>query len=207
MHNNIGYGSGVTNAKINEMNIEVLQRGEFTMYLGRALCLSDTHEVELHHRMRKAWAKFGILRQELIDKTIPLHLRLKLFHTVVSPTALYGSGSWVMTNSRDATLKTTQMKMLRAIVGNKRLISSGSSELETWVDWTKRTTEDVRHLMQIHKIPEWVGLQRIAMKKWLGKVEAMNSNRWAKIVLNWHPTGFRSRGRPVIRWVDQAALA
>ena len=98
------------------------------------------------------------------------------------------------------------MKMLRAIVGNKRLISSGSSELETWVDWIKRTTEDVRHLMQIHKIPEWVGLQRIAMKKWLGKVEAMSSNRWAKIVLNWHPTGFRSRGRPVIRWVDQAAL-
>ena len=148
-----------------------------------------------------------MLRQELIDKTIPLHLRLKLSHIVVSPTALYGSGSWVTTNSREATLKTTQMKMLRAIVGNKRLLSSGSREFETWVDWIKRTTEDVRHLMQIHKIPEWVGLQRIAMEKWLSKVEAMNSNRWAKIALNWQPTGFRSRGRPVIRWVDQAALA
>ena len=79
MHNNIGYGSGVTNANINGMSIEVLQHGEFTMYLGRALCLPDSHEVELHHRMRKAWAKFGILKHELIDKNNSFAFALQAF--------------------------------------------------------------------------------------------------------------------------------
>jgi hypothetical protein len=118
-NNSIGYGCGVTTVRIGGMSIEVLSPIANTMYLGRALTLTDTHDVELTNRLKKAWGKFGAFKQELTDKAIPLHLRLKLFNSVVTPTVLYGCSSWVMTHARDAKLRSAQLKMLRAIWGNK----------------------------------------------------------------------------------------
>ena len=65
------------------------------MYLGRALTLTDTCQVELAHRIKKGWANFGMMKNELTDKNVPIGFRLKLFHTVVTPTIMYGSCSWV----------------------------------------------------------------------------------------------------------------
>ena len=53
---------------------------------------------------------------------------MKLFPTVVTPTALYGCSSWVMTCDRETKLQSTQLKMIRSIIGTKRLAN------ETWVD-------------------------------------------------------------------------
>ena len=93
----------------------------------------EPHEVELQHRLNKAWAKFGVYKEELTDKGIPVKLRLKLFHTVVSPTVLYGCSSWVLTARRDHKLKTTQMRMIRCIIGRKRKVESETGQAETWV--------------------------------------------------------------------------
>ena len=79
-HNGIGYGSKVMAAAVRDMRIEVLDPTASNMYLGRALCLTNLHDTELDHWLKKAWAKFGTLKRELTDKAIPLHLRLKLFH-------------------------------------------------------------------------------------------------------------------------------
>ena len=95
------------------MRIEVLGPEASAMYLGRALSLTDTHGVELANRINKAWAKFGVWKQELTDREVPLQLRLKLFQAVITPTVLYGSGSWVMTDARQAVLQSAQLKMLR----------------------------------------------------------------------------------------------
>jgi hypothetical protein len=86
------------------------------MYLGCELSLISPHDTELKHRLKKAWAKFGLFRGELTDKNVPLHLRLKLFDTILTPTVLYGCSSWVMTGTRETLLRSTQMKMLRAVL-------------------------------------------------------------------------------------------
>ena len=88
LHNDMGYGRHVKVAKVADMSIEVLGAAGTTMYLGRLLSLTETHEAELQHRIRKAWAKFGAFKEELINKAIPLKLRLKLFDAVVTPAAL-----------------------------------------------------------------------------------------------------------------------
>ena len=54
LHNNIGYGSRVRDASVNGMSIEVLEPAASAMYLGRALSLTETHDVELTHRIQKA---------------------------------------------------------------------------------------------------------------------------------------------------------
>jgi hypothetical protein len=201
-HNNIGYGSRVRTAKVKDMNIEVMDPGSCTMYLGRLLSLSETHNAELNHRIKKGWAKYGMLKQELTDKAVPLHLRLKLFLSVITPTILYGCCSWVMTGAQETMLRTTQMKMLRLILGRRRKNDASTMELESWLDWMHRTTAEVRALMVTHAIPHWVDEQRVRAKNWKKRIEGMDPDRLPKLVMDWTPEGRRSRGRPRLRWQD-----
>ena len=170
--------------------------------MGRALCLINTHDVELANRMRKAWAKFGIYKDELTDKAIPLNLRLKLFHSVVTPSAMYGCGSWVMTGTRKATLQSTHLKMLRAILAQKRVLDS-DGVLEPWVDWAQRSSRDARHAIQQLNIPDWTTELHAKLVSWRRRLSNMDSQRWARKVLEWRPIGRRSRGHPLTRWNEQ----
>ena len=202
-HNNMGYGSHVKRATINGMSIEVLAPTASAMYLGRALSLTETHDVELNHRLKKAWAKFSVYRQELTDKDIPLYWRLKLFDTVVTPTVLYGCSSWVMTCAREASLRSAQMHILRKIVGRRRLVKQSEEEMESWVDWIQRVTEEVRQLMKRHDLQDWIELQRCQQLKWGARLEQLDQERWSRKVVSWTPSGARSRGHPRTRWRDQ----
>ena len=59
-----------------DMVIEVLEPHSTATYLGNALSLTDVHDAELCHRIKKVWAKFGTFKQELTDKAIPLEARV-----------------------------------------------------------------------------------------------------------------------------------
>ena len=214
-HNNIGYGSKVRSANIKGVDIEVLDPTAATMYLGRSLSLTDTHDVELKHRLAKAWSKFGMYRQELTDRSIPLHLRLKLFHAVVTPSVLYGSSSWVMTCAREQALRSAQMKMMRTILTRRRsarqpseaeIAATGETGpvVETWVEWVKRVTREAREAMTTHHIPDWVKVQQESVRRWSWRLHGMESHRWACRVLNWQPDGWRARSHPRTRWLDKS---
>ena len=203
MHNCIGYGSGVRTAKIEGMDIEVLGVDGSAMYLGRALSLTDTRDTELAHRIKKGWAKFGTYRQELNDKAVPPHLRLKLCHSVVTPTILYGCCSWVMTTSREAALRATQMKMMRALLGRRRKIDHDIGEVETWVTWLQNATSEVSEVMEKHGIPHWSDVQRQSARQWEQRVAMATDQRWTKVIYEWTAVGRRSHGHPRKRWTDQ----
>ena len=49
---------------------------------------------------------------------------LRLFDSVVTPTMLSGSGSWVVTTVRAQKIRTTQRKMMRAVLGKVSLPST-----------------------------------------------------------------------------------
>ena len=102
--------------KIKGKQIEILPTNGSTMYLGRLLCMSSLHDTEIDHRIDKAWKAFWSLKRELCNKSYRLHVRLKLFEAVVTPTLLYSSGTWNMTVDRERKLQSTQRRMLRSIV-------------------------------------------------------------------------------------------
>ena len=108
LHNDKCYGRHVRIVKVGQIDIEVLEAPASTMYLGRLLSLTDPHEIELQHRIKKAWAKFAVYREELTNKSVPLKLRMRLFNAVVTPTILYGCCSWVVTASKEKKLQATQ---------------------------------------------------------------------------------------------------
>ena len=78
------------------------------------------HETELQHRINEGWAKFAVFRNELTDKHYELEHRMRLFHSTVQPTMLYGCGCWTMTKAREHQIRTTQRRMLRRVIGTKR---------------------------------------------------------------------------------------
>ena len=163
------------------------------------------------HGIAKAWAKFSSYKNELTDKQIPLYLRLKLFHSVVTPSMLYGCAAWVMTQHRDQALRSTEMRMMRAILGRKRVVTKlGEPEepvVETWVEWVRRATAEAREAMRIHNVPDWVEEQRGNVLQWNEKLEQMELTRWARQVRDWIPEGRRPRGHPCMRWADQLQKA
>jgi hypothetical protein len=109
------------NVDINGQKFEVLNPAACTDYLGRSLSLLETHDTELQNRASKAWRKFGAFRDELTDKAYPIGQRLRVFKSVVQPCMLYGSCSWVMTRRSEQLLKSTQRKMMKTILGRRRL--------------------------------------------------------------------------------------
>ena len=161
--NGIGSSQPPSKLKINEQEVEILDPHASTMYLGKSLSLTDVHDTELQHRIARAWTKFAVYKDELCNKKYELNHRLRLFDSVITPTILYGSGTWTMGRDRENTLRGTQRKMLRKVLGSgrreKELSEESAStqetsgdtvsqlsekhEVETWAEWIQRVTHQV----------------------------------------------------------------
>ena len=120
------------------------------------------------------------IRKEFADKDYSLLQRLRLFDSVVTPTMLYGSGSWVR-----------QRKMLRAIIGKGRRVKEASEDsseamaeeleddeqVEKRVQWIRRVTHDALESMKKVGIYDWVNEQRRRVWRWAGHVARRTDGR------------------------------
>ena len=143
---------------------------------------------------------FAVFRSELTDKYFGLEKRLRLFTSMIQPSLLYGSASWTLTRAREAFIKTTQRKMMRAIIGTRRIVRDG--DLEGYVDWIVRSTSVAEEAMRKFGVPDWVEEAHKRKFRWAGQVARCTDRRWTREVLEWSATGSRRRGRPVMRWTD-----
>ena len=199
--NGQGLASELAKVKIRGRLFNVLGPASSTMYLGRLFSFEQTHDREIKNRITKAWAKFAVFRSELTDRHYNLAKRLKLFQSTVQPTLLYGCACWTMTRDRESKIRTVQRKMLRAIIGTKRI--AGKQGLETWVEWVVRSTRIAEQTMVDLGVPDWVEEVHRRRFRWAGRTSRVSDDRWTKEVLQWSATGARKRGRPRCRWADQ----
>ena len=207
--------------------VDILPFSGSTAYLGRDLCFEGSHDVEITSRINKAWKKFFALKPDLCGKHVSLRCRLKLFNATVTPTLLYGSGSWTMTADRERTLRTTQRRMLRWMLGSfwKRPDKEESQEeagdsdsdcpepveedasencedeQETWVQWIRRCTRIAEDQLGRASIDDWVVAQRRRKWRLAGHTARRDDNRWSETLLGWQPPySNRGRGHPCKRW-------
>ena len=105
-------------------------------------------EEELKNRTSKAWAKYNIHKADLTNDKLPIELRLRLFNATVTPTMMYGSGSWVLTEQMRNDIRTQQRKMLRCIARCHRSFPKSPHSVEDYVEWIQAATEKTDRLMR-----------------------------------------------------------
>ena len=163
---------------------------------------TEIQEEELKNRFSRAWAKFNIHKQDLVNDKIPIHPRLKLFDATVTPTFLYCSEAWALTQEMRDSIKSQQRKMLRCIAKCHRTFPNGSYTTEEYVDWVKKATSKVNLLMGRYGAQDWVYTQRGRKWEWANKIANMLDSRWTFEVIKWNPPEVKIRGRPKTRWSD-----
>ena len=123
-------------------------------------------------------------------------------------------------------MRTTQRKMLRAILGMKRRVIAPSGDegstdgsdvaatdsetseddLEPWSDFLKRATRTVEDRLIAVNQEEWLAQWRRRQWQWAGKIVRLNRNKWSQIVPMWSPLlhgrrgVYRAQSRPLKRW-------
>ena len=180
----------------------ILAETESERYLGRTLCFRDCHAVEIKRRICAGWAKFHCFKSELTGKHYSLQSRLRLFEAVVSTTVLFGSCTWATTKEMLSALDVARRKMLRYVLR----IFRRNDGCEEWPDYLKRVARTVEHCDSTYKLVPWSYQARARKWKFAGELARRRDRRWSSLIVDWKPTwGYRSVGRPCVRWLDDIA--
>ncbi|KAI8513135.1 hypothetical protein Bbelb_097740 [Branchiostoma belcheri] len=122
-------------------------------------------------RLRKIWR----------SKQISIPLKMKLFQSIVVPTAIYACESWRSASTKETVqmLDTFQRRCLRTILG---------------ISWRDHVSNE--ELMQRAKVPSLSATVMKMRLSFAGHVWRLPDLRTTKTALTWKPEGTRPRGRP-----------
>ena len=178
--------------------LPVMTSQVFHKYLGKKFGgdLRNRSECNVNYRMECAWGKFHSQKAVLLNRSISLRLRLKLFDAIVTPTAVYGLSTTAMTAQQRARVVSTRSKMLRRIVRFSKLPH------ESWEEAGRRTKQKVTAALKIFPVSDWLVVLDRSMWRLVARLATGDSQEWPAQVLRWRPAGVRRRGRPRLRWTD-----
>jgi transcription termination factor 2 len=162
------------------------------VYLGSTLSRSANIDEEVAHRVARASASFGRLRDKVWDRRgLSVETKLKVYKAVVLPSLLYACETWTIYSRHAKQLNAFHMRCLRILLRIK------------WQD----------------KVPDTEVLQRAEMEsihatlmrsqlRWAGHVHRMDDSRLPKRLLYGELThGKRCLGRPRLRFKDTLKAA
>ena len=109
------------------------QKGK-AKYMGQRNTFMDQGSIEIQHRIRRAWAAFAKHGQELTSRSYLLRHRFRFSESVVTPSMMYGVGTWATTKEHERLIRTTQRRMLRLIIQTERRYRSKKVEQEVIQD-------------------------------------------------------------------------
>jgi len=180
--------------------VEVVRRGASHKYLGRLFsgALECRGQSNLEHRTSCAWLKFHKHQASLLNKRIPLHLRCKLFSSVVSPSALYSLSTTPLTETQLEKLDATQRRMLRKMVGWVRF------DGESWEEVGHRMKARLAAAMEKSQVQPWSHFRNLQRDEMIQRLRSGNGPSLACLAHAWMPGSIRPRGRPRQRWSDHS---
>ena len=191
--------------------MNIVRTGEFHTYLGNSFPgnLKERGKTILANRLRCAWAKCNKFRGALTNKHVDLALRLRLFDSVITPTALYGRSTAPLTARDCEKLASTQRHMLRCMAGYVKF------ESDDWSDMYRRIKVKISSAMARQPIREWSAELANCKSRLQTKLHRPNRNTLLQLVTAWNPSNIadpkllqepkRSRGRPRTTWNRFAA--
>ena len=154
-------------------------------YLGAVITEEGGTEEAVKLRIKEAWRKWSELSGVILDKKIPLKLRMKIYKTVLRPVLLYGGEIWALRKKEESLLERTEMRMVRWITG-----ISLRQRMES---------EMIRRMAGICNIKEKA---REARLRYLGHVLRRDHQHPIRRAYEEPVRGMRSVGRQRLRWKD-----
>ena len=139
----------------------------------------------MRQRIKVVWQKWKEVSGVILDRRIPLKLKMKIYKSVLRPVLLYGAETWSLRKKEEDILERTEMRMVRWI--------AGISLLE------RRESEDIRRMCGICNIREKA---REARLRYFGHVIRREDDEPVKKAMMMPVSGRRSVGRQRIRWRD-----
>ena len=147
--------------------------------LGTFITFDNAFDVELVRRIAASWSAFSKFASLLKCREISLESRLRMFAKAVHPAMLWCAGSWNLRKNQLATLREQQRRMLRKMIGFKKL---DTEDLENFM---RRTNTTMNNLMAVHKVKTWDLLAHRAVFRWAGTVTRISisyPDRWTTTV-------------------------
>jgi len=153
-------------------------------YLGSCIAQDGNVEDDVNARLGKAATVFRRMNSIWDTKTLNLDTKLRLYSSVVLPTAIYASETWKMTEKLAKKLDVFHQRCLRKILK------------VSWRD--HRTNEDILARTGQRRLRDVVAERRL---KFAGHILRLGGTRPARIATVWRPVkGRRRRGRPKRTW-------
>ena len=166
--------------EVGDENVEVV---DSFRYLGDMMTCEGGVESAVRDRISSAWNKWRELASLLVNQSIPLRERAKVYCACVRPVMLYAAETWPLTERLEGLLASCDQKMLRYMAK---------------VRWQDRVTNDeVRERCGVEDLR--VRMRRTRLR-WFGHVKRREENNILKRVYNLEVRGRRPVGRPRKTW-------
>ena len=110
---------------------------------------------------------------------VPISWTLAIYEAIIRPALTYESECWAMKVTNKRKIATTEMRMLRGILGVSRR--------------DHMRNEDIRRILNISPIDE---VMRCGRLRWFGHVQRRDADNVTRRVMNLAIPGTRRRGRP-----------
>lgn len=175
----------MTECKIEMNGSELEQVSEF-VYLGRAFGRNGKMENEIKRRVNAGRRVLGCMGDVVKRECISKEAKIAVYKTVMVPTLLYGSESWVCQKRHLSKVNAVGMDYLRRVCGKNRR----DRVRNDWVLDNCGVSENIE--VKYDK----------GMLRWFGHVERMNDGRLTKQIYKAEMEGVRERGRPRKTWLD-----
>ena len=169
-----------------KLNGEELKNVDYFKYLGSVIDKYGTIDRDVDLRVQAAWSSWRKLTGVLYDRKIPLRLKANIYEAIIRPALTYGSECWAMKVTNKRKIATTEMRMLRGILGGSRR--------------DHMRNEEIRRLLHLSPIDEVMPSGRL---RWFGHVQRRDVTNITGRVMELAIPGTRRRGRPKKTWHQQ----
>ena len=169
-----------------ELNGEELKNVDHFKYMGSVIDKDGTIDRDVDLRVQAAWSSWRKLTGVLYDRKIPLRLKANIYETIIRPALTYGSECWAMKVTNKRKIATTELRMLRGILGVSRR--------------DHMRNEEIRRILHLSPIDE---VMRSGRLRWFGHVQIRDVTNVTRRVMELAIPGTRRRGRPKKTWHQQ----
>jgi hypothetical protein len=115
-----------------------------------------------------------------------------LYKALIRPVVVYGSECWALTDNIKQKLLLFERRILRRTFGPTQKADG---------EWRLKTNEELKNAIRYENIVGHIKSKRLS---WLGHVERMPNESVTKTIYKWKPYATRPKGRPRLRWEDDA---